>query len=65
MNPPKAQYCYAIVNKKNNAFFLSDHKLPFYWSKKIAHEDLNKIAGSSFTVVRVSFESLRKYVTNS
>lgn len=52
------KYCYSIVNKDSGSLLLEDHKLPFYWNKKVA-QDICKNFGGKFCVQPVLIENIK------
>lgn len=52
----KPKYYYAVVNKENGRLLTEDHKLPFYWIKRIAQETVKKFNG--YIVIRVNIEDI-------
>jgi hypothetical protein len=57
-----AKYCYCVITNRGK-LLLEDHKLPFYWYKKIAKETSLKFKGSR--IIRIPMESIDFIINNS
>ena len=58
-----SKYYYAVVREDNGNLLLEDHKLPFYWLKKIAKEQANKFHG--YIITRINIEDMEKLILSS
>jgi len=59
----QTKYYYAVVREDNGKLLLEDHKLPFYWLKKIAKETAKKFDG--YIVTRINIADVEKLILSS
>jgi hypothetical protein len=56
----RKNYCYALMVKKTNKFLLRDGRLPIYWLKRIANEELTNFPNCY--VEKINLDELLKFV---